>query len=208
MMMKLKIALGIFILALAVILVLWKQQTISRLQAENLDLQEQAREASQPAKVVRSGADQEELNRLRAEHDEILRLRAEVARLQKEQKEVRDFLERAANVAPRPAAQNPASAAPSPVKPEEVFPVSSINFTSAQVVQVLDIYKEITGRELIIGDDVKNSPNQITFTNSTPLTHSQTIKVLQDILKKQAGVEIKALDEKRDTATFNPELMK
>jgi len=81
----------------------------------------------------------------------------------------------AAAPADAPAAKS-AVAAP----PEEVIPAGTINFQSADVNQVLDIYAQLVGRTLLRPASLP--AGQIVLKTLTPLTKSETIEALQAVL--------------------------
>jgi type II secretory pathway component GspD/PulD (secretin) len=94
-------------------------------------------------------------------------------------------------VAPAPGtfAPNPASpaaaaaaAATAPVvnAPEEVFPPGLIKFQDADLIQVLDVYQELTGRTVVRPATLPAA--KVTIRSQTPLTRSEAIMALDTIL--------------------------
>ena len=83
---------------------------------------------------------------------------------------------------PQPApTPPPVAAAPvSPAQPEEMIPAGTINFQSADVNQVLDVYSQLVGRTLLRPATLPGGP--IVLKTLTPLTKSEAIQALQAVL--------------------------
>src|SRR5262249_4453760 len=80
---------------------------------------------------------------------------------------------------PRPVTP-PANTAPTtPAQPEEMIPPGTIDFTSADVGQVLDIYAKLVNRTILRAalPDAK-----IVLKTQTPLTKTEAIQALQAVL--------------------------
>ena len=83
---------------------------------------------------------------------------------------------------PQPApTPPPVAAAPvAPAQPEEMIPAGTINFQSADVNQVLDVYSQLVGRTLLRPATLPGGP--IVLKTLTPLTKSEAIQALQAVL--------------------------
>jgi general secretion pathway protein D len=93
-----------------------------------------------------------------------------------------------------PAATNAAPAVASPTAvPEEMVPAGTINFQSADVNQVLDIYSDLVGRTLLRPATLAGG--QIVLKTKTPLTKSELIQALQAVLAMN-GVSLVNIGDK------------
>lgn len=81
----------------------------------------------------------------------------------------------------------------------------SIDFTNVPVAQVLDIYKKMTSRELVISSEIKKVHASITLRLQNA-SKVEATKAVEKALLEQAGVVITPLDEKRISVTFNDAL--
>jgi type II secretory pathway component GspD/PulD (secretin) len=81
----------------------------------------------------------------------------------------------------------------------------SINFVNVPVEKVLDIYKPISGHDLVISSELKRVYGSITLKLQNA-TKSEARKAIEKVLLEQAGVVITPLGEKRISVTFNDAL--
>jgi general secretion pathway protein D len=81
---------------------------------------------------------------------------------------------------PHAPATKPAAAPATPAQAEEVIPAGTINFQSADVNQVLEIYSQLVGRTLLRPASLP--AGQIVLKTMTPLTKAETIQALQAVL--------------------------
>lgn len=89
---------------------------------------------------------------------------------------------------------------------EEVIPPGMIRFTSADVMQVLDVYREISRCDLVISSHVRQRSTRVTVQSQVQLKMSEAAKFLEQALIEQTGVVITRLDEKRVSVTYNDAL--
>src|SRR6185436_16768014 len=96
-----------------------------------------------------------------------------------------------------PATSAPAatsSATPSaPEQGEEVYPAGTINWTAADINQVLTIYAEYVGRTILRPANLAAAP--IVLKTQTPLTKTELIQVLNAALALN-GIEMVNIDDK------------
>ncbi len=84
-------------------------------------------------------------------------------------------------------------------------PPNSISFTNVHLIQVLEIYKLVSGFELVTDSHVKRVPHQITL-EAHGVETDKAVKLLEKALLEQAGVVITRLDDKRASVTYNDAL--
>lgn len=185
----------------------WQHQIKNKLRAENLRLQEQieqVRIAVQPSNNQTPLIDQEELRRLREDHAEVLRLRGQISRLRNA---TREALVKAGKPAVTPKTESlPSHNMNGQI--DEVFPPGTVNFTGGAVMQVLEIYKEMTGRELILSPEVVNNPKLINIKPDKAMKRSEVVKLIEDTLREQAALEFKPMDDQRYTVSYSPALIR
>jgi general secretion pathway protein D len=92
----------------------------------------------------------------------------------------------------QPRATTPKPAA-TPAQAEEVIPAGTINFQSADVNQVLEIYSQLVGRTLLRPASLP--AGQIVLKTLTPLTKSEVIQALQAVLALN-GIAVVNIGEK------------
>ncbi len=68
------------------------------------------------------------------------------------------------------------------------LPSGHIDFKGLDVPRVLAIYAEMAGSRLDVSREVWSNPSKIFYTSETPLTRSQAIARIEDLLRTQAGV--------------------
>lgn len=88
---------------------------------------------------------------------------------------------------------------------DEVVPRGAIDVTNADVLQVLDVYKAMTGAQLVTDSRVKTVRHGITLL-ANPSRKEEAVKLLQKALLEQAGVVLTRLDDKRVSVTYNDAL--
>jgi hypothetical protein len=127
-----------------------------------------------------------EVGVLRRETNEIGRLKEEISRLRRAMVQSRD--PRSDEPIPRLASVGPA---PSNL-PDDVVPAGSIVWVNADLKhQVLPIFAEMANVELDADAYFKTLPSAlISFSNSTALTESEAIEMIERALRDQAGIEI------------------
>lgn len=81
--------------------------------------------------------------------------------------------------------------------------MSMFGFDKARVRQVLQFYKDLTGRELLIDDDVPQDAATITSARRT-LTKAETVSFLERELREQAGVVLVPIGTKGARVTYDP----
>ena len=80
-----------------------------------------------------------------------------------------------------------------------------INLKNVPVAQVLDIYKNLASRELVISSEIKKVHASITL-RLQDASRVEATKAVEKALLEQAGVVITPLDDKRNSVTFNDAL--
>src|SRR5207247_3596113 len=91
------------------------------------------------------------------------------------------------------AAQSPLPAPAAPAETEEVFPAGTINWTSADINQVLGIYADYVGRTILRPPNLAAAP--IALKTQTPLTRTELIQVLNAALALN-GIEMINIGDK------------
>ena len=81
---------------------------------------------------------------------------------------------------PPPASQPAAPTSAAPAQPDEIIPAGTINFQSADLNQVLEVYSMYVGRTLLRPAGLP--AGQIVLKTLTPLTKSEVIQALQAVL--------------------------
>ena len=81
----------------------------------------------------------------------------------------------------------------------------NINFENVPVEKVLEVYKPLSGRELVISSDLKGYHPGINLRLSDA-SKTEALKAIETALLEQAGVVITPLDNKRISVTFNDAL--
>jgi hypothetical protein len=84
-------------------------------------------------------------------------------------------------------------------------PGGSISFTNIAVLQVLEVYKAMTGLELVTDSRVKMVRHQVAL-EADSVPKDKVVKLLEKALLDQAGVVITHLDDKRASVTCNDAL--
>jgi type II secretory pathway component GspD/PulD (secretin) len=73
----------------------------------------------------------------------------------------------------------------------------TFNFINARVSMVLDVYGQLSGKQLVIESGVTNQTKTITVRTLKPATKQEAMKLLESALREQADVVFESLDEKR-----------
>ena len=87
----------------------------------------------------------------------------------------------------------------------EFIPSGPIDFTNAEVPQVLQIYRALVGVELVTDSRVRTVHYHITLQAKADAP-AQGAKLLEKALLEQAGVVITRIDDKRVSVTYNDAL--
>jgi type II secretory pathway component GspD/PulD (secretin) len=81
----------------------------------------------------------------------------------------------------------------------------SYNFKNVPLNQVLDMFKNLSGRELLISSDVGRIQADITLSEQN-ITKADAVKRFEKVLLEQARIVVTVLDDKRISVTFNDAL--
>ena len=87
------------------------------------------------------------------------------------------------------------------------IPLGTMNLENVPTSEVLTIYKQMSGLELVVDSRAKHVTSPVTFKTTTPLKKEDALKLIQSALLKQAGIVIMPLDDKRASVTFNDALL-
>ena len=82
-----------------------------------------------------------------------------------------------------------------------------VHFTSAAPTQVLEVYRGLSGLELIMSSHIGQVTASITVQPQETPNQSETLKVIERALVEQAGIVITRLDGKRASVTYNDALL-
>jgi len=83
----------------------------------------------------------------------------------------------------------------------------SVNMERLDLQSVLDMYHQMSGRELVVSSQVKLMHPAITVRSSSMLPKGEALKLIAKALVEQAAVVVSQLDDKRDSVTFNDALL-
>ena len=72
----------------------------------------------------------------------------------------------------------------------------TFNFINARVSMVLDVYSQLSAKQLIIESGVTNQTKSITVMTPKPVTNQEAMKLMEAALREQAGVVFEPLDGK------------
>jgi len=86
------------------------------------------------------------------------------------------------------------------------FAQGTLRIVTAKVEQVLPIYKELSGFELVVDSRVKSVRSLVSVESAKTLSKENTVKLIKKSLLEQAGVVITPLDEKKVSVTYNDAL--
>ena len=83
-----------------------------------------------------------------------------------------------------------------------------IDFKNAPPSMILPIYKQLSGRELVIDSRAKlvGSSSRITLRIEGSRTKEEVLKLMREAFLKQAGIVITQLDDERESVTINDAL--
>ena len=87
----------------------------------------------------------------------------------------------------------------------EFIPSGPIDFTNAEVPQVLQIYGALAGVELVTDSRIRTVHHHITLQAKADAP-AQGAKLLEKALLEQAGVVITRIDDKRVSVAYNDAL--
>lgn len=73
----------------------------------------------------------------------------------------------------------------------------SFNFQGARISMVLDVYSQLSGKQLVIESSATNQLKTITVKTTAAVTKEEAIKTIESALHKQADIVIAPLDDKR-----------
>lgn len=82
----------------------------------------------------------------------------------------------------------------------------TINFDGATPIQVLDVYRRMSGLTLIEDSRVRQVHRPIYLRRSKPMSKSEGMKLFEEALIKQAGIVITRLDDTEVSVTYNDAL--
>ena len=91
-------------------------------------------------------------------------------------------------------------------KLDQSIPPGLVNFSSTHIIQVLQYYVDLSGRELVISSHVKALPARVTWQSQTTLKGSEVLKLIEKALLEQTGVVVTALNDKQSSVTYNDAL--
>jgi RNA polymerase sigma factor (sigma-70 family) len=176
-------AISVIAVACLTVRLVIQHQSQARLREENQALREQTSHLAQMATEnehlstpVARAKSAESLPR--EQMSELLRLRDEATRLRGE------LLELASSA--RIASTTPAATGESRTD----APVNQINFTNADLEQVLAVYGMLAGAELQVTQGVRMPRAYITITNGQNLTQTKALRLIEQALREQAGLVV------------------
>jgi len=88
----------------------------------------------------------------------------------------------------------------------EEIAAGTLHFPNADLDDVLQIYGELSGFELVVGSRVQRFRTPITFTNLRSLSQPEAMQLFEKSLLEQAGVVITRIEGKRASVTDNDAL--
>jgi type II secretory pathway component GspD/PulD (secretin) len=86
------------------------------------------------------------------------------------------------------------------------IPSGMMNLENVSASEVVTLYKQMSGLELVVDSRAKRVTSPVTFKTTKPLTKAEALKLIQSALLKQAGIVITPLDDKQASVTFNDAL--
>jgi RNA polymerase sigma factor (sigma-70 family) len=145
--------------------------------------------SSTPAKQVKgthtlTDKQYHELLKLRGEVGVLRRGTNEIGKLVEENRRLRRVMVQGGDF--RLVTPNP------PSRPDEIMPAGSINWLNADLnYHVLPIFADLANVEFVVDDYFRTLPSaMISFSNSTALTRSEVVEMIQRAVRDQAGIEI------------------
>ena len=85
----------------------------------------------------------------------------------------------------------------------DVVPRGCLDFVNAEIPQVLDLYRSITGKELDMPRNAGIPRGRITLQQRAPLPRSELVKLIETALREQGGVVLRHLDDKRVAVSYD-----
>ena len=79
----------------------------------------------------------------------------------------------------------------------------TVLFTGAEISQVLSIYREIAGVELLVFRDTRPRRPSITIGPTEPILIPEAIRLIETALREQGGVLLKRRDDGRVVVTYD-----
>ena len=86
------------------------------------------------------------------------------------------------------------------------IPAGTLNLQNVAASDVLNMYKQLSGLELVVDSRARKVTTEVTFRTTTPLKREEALKLIQGALLKQAGIVVTPLDDKRVSVTYNDAL--
>jgi hypothetical protein len=83
-----------------------------------------------------------------------------------------------------------------PDKPRAEKVPGALQLLNVPVSTVLDLYRGLIGKELVIAPEVEKSPARISLNSKENMTKAEAARVLEKALR-EAGIRIEPLDEHR-----------
>jgi hypothetical protein len=85
-------------------------------------------------------------------------------------------------------------------------PKRTLSFVNTPLQNILPVYHDLSGLELVESSDVKKLHTAVTIRTAGGVPKSVMVKLIEQALLQQAGVVISRLDEKRASVTYNDAL--
>ena len=79
-------------------------------------------------------------------------------------------------------------------------------FQEVEVSKLIDLYRSVTGAKLVIASNIAKVPYKVTLESKGPTADTETARVVQEALLKQAKVVLTRLDDGRVSVTYNDAL--
>lgn len=91
-------------------------------------------------------------------------------------------------------------------KLDRTIPAGLVNFSSTHIIQVLQYYADLGGRELVISSHVKALPARVTLQPQATLKGSEVLKLIEKALLEQTGIVVTDVNDKQSSVTYNDAL--
>jgi|ERR1035441_2813773 type II secretory pathway component GspD/PulD (secretin) len=82
---------------------------------------------------------------------------------------------------------------------EAKSPAGAINFINTDLQQVLQIYGQLAGAEMVVEPGVKLPPALITLSNQQPVTRTEALSLIEVALRERYGISVEHQDAKHFT---------